>query len=144
MSAAAQASAFPQASEFAPARAGMAQAPAQTQGQTRGSGTWESAVTTGEFAAIRSAGFEAVGRVLGAAVFDTGLADEYQCPALASGHGSLSRGYGTAQTEVSSFGNPDGTFTTQVRAMYEARRKAITGPAARPRRGRHIRPGPRV
>jgi len=38
--------------------------------QTWGSGTWESAVITGEFAAIRSAGFLAVGRVLGAAVYD--------------------------------------------------------------------------
>jgi hypothetical protein len=33
------------------------------------SGTWGSALTSGEFAAIRSVGFEPVGQVFGAAVF---------------------------------------------------------------------------
>ena len=36
--------------------------------EIRRSGTWGSALTSDEFAAIRSVGFEAVGQVLGAAV----------------------------------------------------------------------------
>jgi hypothetical protein len=34
----------------------------------RSSGTWGSSLTSGEFAALRSAGFEPVGQVFGAAV----------------------------------------------------------------------------
>ena len=38
----------------------------------RRSGSWDSALTTGEFAAIRSAGFEPAGQVYGAAVYPIG------------------------------------------------------------------------
>ncbi len=40
--------------------------------EIRGSRTWGSALTTDEFAAIRSVGFEPVGQVLGAAVYSIG------------------------------------------------------------------------
>ncbi len=40
--------------------------------EIRGSGTWGSALTADEFAAIRSVGFEPTGQVLGAAVFNIG------------------------------------------------------------------------
>src|SRR6266571_3844159 len=40
--------------------------------EIRGSGTWGSALSADEFAAIRSVGFEPVGQVLGAAVYNIG------------------------------------------------------------------------
>jgi uncharacterized protein YbjQ (UPF0145 family) len=88
-------------------------------------GTWESALTTAELAAIRSAGFLAVGRVLGAAVYDAGFTGDSRCPGTQGSHGVRSRGYGTAQTEVSSLSSPDGSFAALVRAMHQARRAAI-------------------
>jgi uncharacterized protein YbjQ (UPF0145 family) len=69
----------------------------------RSSGTWGSALSSAEFAAIRSAGFEPVGQVLGAAVYSSGTAGGYTCP---------------------------GSFGPQVRAMYEARRAAVDRIAA--------------
>jgi uncharacterized protein YbjQ (UPF0145 family) len=64
----------------------------------RSSGTWGSALTSGEFAAIRSAGFEPVGQVFGAAVFTAGSASGSGCP---------------------------GSFGPLVQAMYQARDVAI-------------------
>jgi uncharacterized protein YbjQ (UPF0145 family) len=46
----------------------------------RSSGTWGSTLTAGEFAAIRSVGFEPVGQVFGAAVYSAGPASRYTCP----------------------------------------------------------------
>ena len=48
--------------------------------RSRRSGTWGSALTTDEFAAIRSVGFEPVGQVLGAAVYNIGYTGGYGCP----------------------------------------------------------------
>jgi uncharacterized protein YbjQ (UPF0145 family) len=62
------------------------------------SGTWGSALTSDEFAAIRGAGFEPVGQVFGAAVYGTGPASGYRCP---------------------------GSFGPQVEAMYSARQAAV-------------------
>ena len=45
----------------------------------RSSGTWGSALTTDEFAAIRGVGFEPVGQVFGAAVYAVGYTG-YSCP----------------------------------------------------------------
>ena len=59
---------------------------------------WGSSLTTGEFAAIRSAGFEPVGQVFGAAVYAAGSAS------------------------VSSCGGP---FAPLVQAMYQARHTAL-------------------
>lgn len=69
----------------------------------RSSGTWGSALTSDEFAAIRCTGFEPVGQVLGAAVYSSGTAGTNSCP---------------------------GSFGPQVQAMYEARRAAIERMAA--------------
>ena len=52
--------------------------------EIRSSGTWGSSLTSGEFAAIRSAGFEPVGQVFGAAVFAAGAASGSCCPAVTS------------------------------------------------------------
>jgi uncharacterized protein YbjQ (UPF0145 family) len=71
--------------------------------EIRSTGTWGSSLTSGEFAAIRSAGFEPVGQVFGAAVYAAGAASGSSCPAAggSSGVGPL------------------------VQAMYQARQAAI-------------------
>jgi uncharacterized protein YbjQ (UPF0145 family) len=90
--------------------------------EIRRSGTWGSSLTSDEFAAIRSVGFEPVGQVLGAAVYNIGYTGGYNCPGAWG-----SWGYGTpAQTvtQVSSKGG-FGSFAPMVQAMYQARHKAI-------------------
>ena len=90
--------------------------------EIRSSGTWGSALTADEFAAVRSAGFEPVGQVFGASVYNAGSASGYSCP------GSWgSRGDGLpprATTQVSGRGGL-GSFGPLVQAMYQARRNAI-------------------
>jgi uncharacterized protein YbjQ (UPF0145 family) len=90
--------------------------------EIRRSGTWGSALTSDEFAAIRSVGFEPVGQVLGAAVYNIGFTGGYNCPGA---WGSF--GYGIPArtvTQVSSRGG-FGSFGPLVQAMYQARHKAI-------------------
>ena len=88
----------------------------------RSSGTWGSALTTDEFAAIRSAGFEPVGQVLGAAVYGAGSASGSSCPGTrgSPGDGVPAR----LATQVSGRGGP-GSFGPLVQAMYQARDTAI-------------------
>jgi uncharacterized protein YbjQ (UPF0145 family) len=90
--------------------------------EIRESGTWGSALSTKEFAAIRSAGFEPVGQVLGAAVYNVGYTGGYGCPGgWSSGFlgGSIA-----ARTQLSSSSGWS-SFGPLARTMYEARRKAI-------------------
>lgn len=90
--------------------------------EIRRSGTWGSAVTSDEFAAIRSVGFETVGQVLGAAVYNIGYTGGYGCPGA---WGSYGYAWGPgARTQVSSRGGY-GSFGPLVKTMYEARRTAI-------------------
>ena len=49
--------------------AGLPPVAAARTAEARSSGTWSSALSTGEFAAIRSVGFEPVGQVMGSAVY---------------------------------------------------------------------------
>ena len=92
--------------------------------EIRRSGTWGSALTSDEFAAIRSVGFEAVGQVLGAAVYNVGYTGGYGCPG-AWGSYSYNLSWGSrARTQVSSQGGY-GSFGPLVQTMYEARRAAI-------------------
>jgi uncharacterized protein YbjQ (UPF0145 family) len=88
----------------------------------RSSGTWGSALTADEFAAIRSAGFEPVGQVFGAAVFSAGSATGYGCPGApgSSGGGSPPR----LATQVSGLGGA-GSFGPLVQAMDQARHTAV-------------------
>jgi len=79
--------------------------------EMRSSGTWGSALTSGEFAAIRGAGFEPVGQVFGAAVVAAGAASGYGCP-------------GASGSAVTSAGS--GSFGPLVEAMYQARDLAIS------------------
>jgi uncharacterized protein YbjQ (UPF0145 family) len=87
----------------------------------RSSGTWGSALTTDEFAAIRGVGFEPVGQVFGAAVYGAGDTG-YRCPGAwrPSGDGTPAR----PATRVSGQGGA-GSFGPLVRAMYAARHAAI-------------------
>ena len=90
--------------------------------EIRSSGTWGSALTADEFAAVRSAGFEPVGQVFGASVYHAGSASGYSCPGIWE-----SRGDGLpprATTQVSGRGGL-GSFGPLVQAMYQARRNAI-------------------
>ena len=87
------------------------------------SGTWGSALTSDEFAAIRGVGFEPVGQVLGAAVYNVGYTGGYNCP----GSWGTWGGYGTPArtiTQVSSQGGY-GSFAPLVKTMYEARHRAL-------------------
>src|SRR6202043_1670520 len=90
--------------------------------EIRRSGTWGSALTSDEFAAIRSVGFEPVGQVLGAAVSNIGYTGGYNCPGAWG-----SWGYGIPArtvTQVSSQGG-FGSFAPLVKTMYDARHKAL-------------------
>jgi uncharacterized protein YbjQ (UPF0145 family) len=91
--------------------------------EIRGSGTWSSALSTDEFAAIRSTGFEPAGQVLGAAVYNIGYTGGWACPGSWAGYGGFMtpmRGT-TAVSGRSSMGS----FGPMVQALYTARRAAI-------------------
>jgi uncharacterized protein YbjQ (UPF0145 family) len=91
--------------------------------EIRTSGTWGSALSIEEFAAIRSAGFEPVGQVLGAAVYNIGFSGGYNCPGAWSGFGSYAQAYRSV-TQVSGRGGY-GSFGPLTQAMYDARHLAI-------------------
>jgi cyanate lyase len=102
-------------SEEPPPSAGAAAAAA------RPGGTWGSALTCQEFAAISGVGFSAVGQVFGAAVYAAGSASGASCP----GPGP-SRGEVHARPAVPAPGRGDpGTFGPLVEAMYQARHAAV-------------------
>jgi len=87
----------------------------------RSSGTWGSALTADEFAAIRGVGFEPVGQVFGAAVFDAG-ASAYGCPGAPGPPGDESPS--VPATEVSGGGGAQ-SFAPLVQAMNQARHTAV-------------------
>ena len=93
--------------------------------EIKASGTWGSALSTHEFAAIKSVGFDPVGQVLGAAVYNMGYTGGYGCP---SGYfGSYSRigaSWRPGYTALSSSASTS-AYGPLVRTMYESRRKAI-------------------
>jgi uncharacterized protein YbjQ (UPF0145 family) len=94
--------------------------------EIRRSGTWGSALTTDEFSAIRTTGFEPVGQVLGAAVYNIGYVG-YGCPAYGYGMGMYpGRFAGPARsiTAVSGAGTL-GSYAPVVQTLYQARRTAI-------------------
>src|SRR5689334_3819432 len=88
----------------------------------RPGGTWGSALTTQEFAAVRSVGFEPVGQVFGAAVYAAGDARGYDCPGARGASGAAMPAQ--PATQVSGRGDP-GSFGPLVEAMYQARLTAI-------------------
>jgi uncharacterized protein YbjQ (UPF0145 family) len=74
----------------------------QRMAAARSAGTWSSALTSDEFAAVRSVGFEPVGQVFGAAVYSAGSASGSTCP-----------------------GTGESSFGPLVQAMNRARHTAI-------------------
>jgi uncharacterized protein YbjQ (UPF0145 family) len=91
--------------------------------EIRKSGTWGSALTADEFTAIRSVGFEPVGQVLGAAVYNIGYTGGFNCPGAWAGYGGYVSPYRSVTT-VSGSGSM-GVFGPMVQTLYQARRKAI-------------------
>src|SRR4051794_41784633 len=89
--------------------------------EIRHSGTWGSALTSDEFAAIRSVGFEPAGQVLGACVYSIGYTGGYACPGAWGtwGYGAPVR----TTTQVSSRGGY-GSFGPLGEGRCEGRRKA--------------------
>ena len=87
----------------------------------RSSGTWGSALSADEFAAIRSVGFEPVGQVFGAAVYSAGGAGGYSCPGT---QGSSGGGLPGPGTQVSGQGGL-GSFGPLVHTMDLARHTAV-------------------
>ena len=103
-------------SEESPAAAGAAGAGA------RSGGSWGSALTCQEFAAVRSAGFEPVGQVFGAAVYAASSASGTSCP----GAGGSADTTMAAPPDAEAAGPGDaGSFWPLVQAMYQARDAAI-------------------
>jgi uncharacterized protein YbjQ (UPF0145 family) len=96
--------------------------------EIRKSGTWGSALSTDEFAAIKSVGFEPVGQVLGAAVYNLGYTGGYGCPSgwgYGPGGFSMFQGYQASHTAVSGSGNGS-MYGPLVQTLYAARRAAIS------------------
>src|SRR5262249_59080452 len=91
--------------------------------EIRGSGTWGSALSTEEFAAIRGVGFEPVGQVLGACVYNIGYTGGYGC---AGGWSSGVFGGGVAAAAQVSGQGGWGSYRPLAPAMYDARREALS------------------
>jgi len=91
--------------------------------EIRQSGTWGSALSTAEFAAIRSTGFEPAGQVLGAAVYNVGYTGGFSCPGAWTGFGRFAVP-AVGVTTVSGDGN-FASFGPMVQTLYQARRDAI-------------------
>ena len=102
---------------------GLPSAARARMAEIRSSGTWGSALSADEFAAIRSVGFEPVGQVLGAAVYNIGYTGGYSCPGAWAGYGGYVTPYRSI-TAVSGTGGM-GSYNAMVQTMYEARHKAI-------------------
>lgn len=82
----------------------------------RAGGSWDSALSAEEFAAVQGVGFESVGQVLGAAaVFTIGYTGLWGCP----GAWSVTDGKKVPSSAWTS------SFSQLVRTMYEARRVAL-------------------
>jgi uncharacterized protein YbjQ (UPF0145 family) len=91
--------------------------------EIRRSGTWGSALSADEFTAIRSVGFEPVGQVLGAAVYNIGYTGGWACPGAWAGYGGFATPYQSV-TAVSGTGSM-GSFGPMVQTLYNARRRAL-------------------
>jgi uncharacterized protein YbjQ (UPF0145 family) len=91
--------------------------------EIRRSGTWGSALTADEFAAIKAVGFEPVGQVLGAAVYNIGYTGGWSCPGAWSGYGGFVSPYRSVTTV--SGGGSAASFGPMVQTLYQARHKAL-------------------
>ncbi len=105
---------------------GLPPAAAERTAAARRSGTWTSALSTGEFAAIRSVGFEPVGQVMGSAVFRIGRNSRYwgyhDCRFQGAGYRMGGRSSG-APVAVSGSGAPSAALVT----VFDQARQAALG-----------------
>jgi uncharacterized protein YbjQ (UPF0145 family) len=106
-----------------PGQDGLPAAAEARMAEIRRSGTWGSALSADEFAAIRSVGFEPAGQVLGAAVYNLGYTGGYGCPGAWAGWGGSVGPYRSV-TQVSSRGGMS-SYGPLVQALYDARHTAI-------------------
>lgn len=101
---------------------GLPPAAQQRTLQARRTGTWTSALSTGEFAAIRSVGFEPVGQAMGSAVYHLGYSDRrmgyHDCMFAKAGTRSRDR----APIALSGAGAPSSAL---VRVLDSARHAAL-------------------
>ena len=88
----------------------------------RSAGLWDSALTSDEFAAIRSVGFEPVGQVFGGAVYSAGSASGSSCPGTGGSPGGAAQA--SPAIYVSGQGGP-GSLGPLVQAMNQARHTAM-------------------
>ncbi|MGO8958848.1 MAG: heavy metal-binding domain-containing protein [Streptosporangiaceae bacterium] len=90
-------------------------------------GTWDSALSAGGFAAIRSVGFEPAGQVFGAAVYYLSATAGVSCPGNAARQllrGASPEAPGRSLTTVSGQGIP-GPAARIAQALYDGRQTAI-------------------
>ncbi len=93
--------------------------------EIKASGTWSSALSTAEFTAIKSAGFEPVGQVLGAAVYFIARSGSRDCPTYGSRSDPRTQSRNrSSYTVVSSSGSAT-AHGPLVITLYEARRRAL-------------------
>jgi uncharacterized protein YbjQ (UPF0145 family) len=100
--------------------AGLRRAAQNRMTRLRNTSTWGSTLSTDEFATIRGVGFEPVGEVFGACVYNIGYIGAYGC---AGGWPSGDLGSPAPLTRVS--GQDGFGVRPMVQARYEARHKAI-------------------
>ncbi|GAB2698055.1 heavy metal-binding domain-containing protein [Kitasatospora kifunensis] len=104
--------------------AGLPPTAAARVAEGRASGTWSSALSTGEFAAIRSVGFEPVGQVMGSAVYHVARSGQYwgyhTCGYV--GRGWARSVYGPGGVILSGNGGPSAAL---VQVMDSARGAAL-------------------
>jgi uncharacterized protein YbjQ (UPF0145 family) len=88
--------------------------------------TWGSALSTQEFAAIKGAGFDPVGQVLGSAVYHIGYTGGWSCAGGWSYYGGTGgRLYNPAASTTQVSSSAWAPFSALVKTMYGARRLAL-------------------
>lgn len=115
--------------------AGLPAAARARLAEIKASGTWGSALSVEEFAAIRSVGFEPAGQVFGAAVYHVGSPGGESCPTYGArwsgeGAGGVYGGTSRRTAQVQAFTRVSGAgteaaFGPLVNSLYAARRAAI-------------------
>ncbi len=107
--------------------AGLPPVAAARTAEARSSGTWSSALSTGEFAAIRSVGFEPVGQVMGSAVYRVARTATYWGYYDCGYPRGVFRSTGPARVAVSGQGAASAEL---VRVLMDARHRALGRMAA--------------
>ena len=108
-----------------PRRAGLPPAAEARMAEIQRSGTWGSALSADEFTAIRSTGFEPVGQVLGAAVYNLGYTGGYGCAGAWPATTAARPRSGRTARDRDVQPRRHVSFAPLVQALYDARHTAI-------------------